>query len=118
MVNSAREIIKALPFDEAFKKLMLDKYDSLDADQKYNTDCILWDAYDALYELKLNENLVLAFQQIKEGKERIDKEFYKRVREQTELDMQSEKVKLSTDVDLSQVRNQLQEILNPSNEAN
>lgn len=111
MIKATKDIIKILPFDPAFKQRLLGEYDLLDPDDKYNIDSILWDAYDALYALKLDENILLGLQRVKEGLEPIDEDFYKRMRDKTEQDMQTEEVAQTTSVDLSDVRSKLSQMI-------
>lgn len=111
MINSTKDIIKILPFDQTFKMHLLAEYDNLDPDQKYNIDSILWDAYDALYQLKLDENILIGLQRIKSGLEPMDEGFYKRMRDKTEEEMQKEEVAATENMDLSAARAKLQELL-------
>jgi hypothetical protein len=113
MIKATKDIIKVLPFDETFKQDLLSRYDTLDPDEKYNIDSILWDAYDAFYALKLDENLLLALNRAKEGNEQLDETFYQRIRQQTEQEMQKEEVTIATNVDLSDTRNKLQQLISP-----
>lgn len=73
---------------------------------------IIWDTYYALYQLRLQENMQKAMLLAKEDKESLDKDFYKRVQEQTEKEIEQEEVQLNEDKDLTSIRQKIQSLLN------
>jgi hypothetical protein len=105
-------IINILPLDEEFKKKLSEKLPSLSDETRYEVVETLWDAYYALYEIKLQENTDKAFLRAANNQERLDKDFYKRVQEQTEKDMLEGTQETVTEVDLSETRQKLEEIVN------
>lgn len=111
MKIKTKDLIKVLPFDEAFKADLLGGYDNFDPDQKFNIDRILWNTYYALYDLKLEENTNLALLRAKDGQETLDKEFYKRVKEQTDQEMQGQVVETKQTVDLTEARKAMETII-------
>jgi hypothetical protein len=111
MIKTTKDLIKIIPFDDDFKKKLYNQYDTLNPDQKYSIDRALWDTYDALYDIKLDENLQIALQKAKEGKEVLDTGLYKRVREQTERELRTAHATMATHVDLAETRRKLQELL-------
>lgn len=111
MKMATKDIIKVLPFDPEFKSKLLSDFDTLDPDQKFTIEQIVWDAYYALYQLKLEENLQLALARAGKNKESLDDTLYKRVREQTEQEMQEEYVKGTTQADLSATRDTIQSMI-------
>lgn len=116
MKITTKDIIKILPFDNEFKNELLGSFDGLDDDKKFNIGEVLWNAYDAFYELKLKENTQLALLQARDNQEKLDKDFYKRIREQTDKEMEQEATQMTAQVDLAQTREELKEIINkPSN---
>lgn len=104
-------IIKTLPFEESFRIDLMDRLTTIDSDQKFAIERILWDAYFALYQLKFEENLELALLRAKENEETLDKDLYKRVEEQTEKEMQSEVAKDTEKVDLDAARRAMELIV-------
>lgn len=114
MKLTTKDILKILPFEENFKKNLLDNFDSLDQDQKFNIERLIWDTYDALFELKLEENLQIALLAAKNNQEKLNDELYARVEELTEREMQGNEFKLSTEVDLEQARQKLLTLINNS----
>ncbi|MBI2074504.1 MAG: hypothetical protein HYT83_01560 [Candidatus Levybacteria bacterium] len=111
MTITTKEIIKLLPFEDKFRLELLEKFDSLNPDQKFNMEQILWDAYFALYKLKLDENLQLAFLRAKENQEKLDKDFYKRVEEQTEKELSENTIEVTEEVDLEAARKAMEKII-------
>lgn len=108
---TTKDIIKILPFDEQFKQELLSGFDNLDPDKKFNLEQKLWDTYDAFYELQLKKNMQLALMRARENQEKLDKDFYKRIREQTDKEMQSETVQSVEQVDLSTARKAMELIV-------
>jgi hypothetical protein len=109
------DIIKVLPFEEEFKNNLLEGFDALTPDQKFNIEQIVWDAYGALYQIKLDKNTREALLKVEDGQEDLDKEFHKRIKEKTEKEMQEQFSQAETNVDLTEAREALQAIIkNPT----
>ena len=116
---TTKDIIQILPFEDSFKKQLIADYDSLTPDQVYSIGQIIWDAYGAIYQIRLDKNTREALMLVEDGKESLDKEFYKRIREKTNLEMQKDMVQAETTVDLSETREALKGIINdPSTDTN
>jgi hypothetical protein len=111
MKITTKEIIKILPFEEKFKTGLLEGFDSLNADQKYHIERVVWNFYEALYNLKLQENLETAMIDVKKGGIDVDEEFYGKIKKQTEEEMTKNFYKGTADADLSKIRSKLEEIL-------
>lgn len=111
MIKTTQDLIKILPFDKEFKKELLENYETLDPDRKFNIQVMLWGTYDGLFDLKLEENLSIAFEEAKNNQEKLDSELYKRVRDLTadEMDRLTEDDIKALDLDIA--RDKLQEIL-------
>lgn len=112
MKITTKDIIKILPFEEQFKKNLLDQFDQFDPDQKFTIEQVIWDTYDGFYRLKLEENIELALLAAKENKEKLDEQFYARVRELTERDIQTNLSSGAALADLTSTREKLQQIIN------
>lgn len=108
---TTKDVIKILPIEEDVRVYLLESVDGSDPDRKYLAEKLVWEAYDTLYELKLEENMQLAMVGTKQGQERLDKDFYKRVREQTEKEMQEEAIQNTEKVDLSEARKAMEKIV-------
>lgn len=107
---TTKGIIKILPLDKNFQSKLLEKFDSLSADQKFQIERIVWDAYDAFYEMKLEENLQLALLKVRKGQEKLDSQLYEKVREQTEKEMEGEFYQKTEHQDLASVREKLEKL--------
>lgn len=88
MALTTKDIIKIIPFDDKFRDELLRDFDGLDSDRKFDIEQAIWDAYDLLYEFKLKENTQLAFLKAENNEENLDGDFYKRIREKTDKEMQ------------------------------
>lgn len=117
MELTTKSIIKMLPFDKEFKEGLMNSFDSLDSDQRFSIERVIWDLYDGLYELKLQENIRLEMEKSNDTDHPLDKDFYKRVKEKTEKEVLNEFVDNTISVDLSQARAQIDLILNGTRSA-
>lgn len=115
MKITTKDILKLLPFEKKFKSDLLNSFDNLIPDQKFTIEQMLWDIYFALFKLKLEENLQVALLSAKEDQEKLDDGFYKRIREQTEKEMQNEAAKKIEEADLSIVRGKIESLLKNPN---
>lgn len=114
-MQTTQDIIKLLPFQDSFKDELLGKWDTLTPDQKFAMERLVWDLYDAIYQAHLDEQMQIAFDKAKQNQEKLDHEFYEKVRKETELKLQKELSQTETAVDLSDTREELQKILQQSN---
>lgn len=111
MKMTTLDIIKMFPFEKEFKIHLLEQFDTLTPDQKFSLEQILWDTYEALYKLKLEENLQQAFSRAKINKEKLDSDFYARVKQQTEKEMETDFLKSTAGFDISHIRTKLEAII-------
>lgn len=111
MELTTKNIIKILPFDNEFKESLMGSFDNLDPDQKFSIERVIWDLYDGLYELKLQENIRLEMEKSNDKDNPLTKGFYKKVKEKTEQDLLSEFVDTTISVDLSDARSKIDQIL-------
>ncbi len=105
------DIIKMLPLEKEFQKRLHEQFDKLTPDQKFEMEQLLWDAYDAIYDLKLQENLNLAFAKVKSHEETLDKDFYARTKQETEKQMETEFLKNTSGFDITNIRSRLESIV-------
>jgi hypothetical protein len=113
MITTTLDLIKALPLDGAFRKELLDSYESLDEERKFKIGRILWAAYDVLFEAKLSRNLAIAFDEAANNQEKLDKNFYNRVRDLTEQEMDKVSAEDIEATSLDITRDKLQELIKP-----
>lgn len=114
MVKTTKDVIKVLPFDEDFKLRLLSAYDHIRPEPKSLLIDLLWDAYDAMYEIKLEENMDEELRQAFEGKTALDQNLYSKARDKTEKDMDEEATGQAEKIDLSTTRASLEKILSES----
>lgn len=117
-MQTTQDIIKILPFNPEFKEELLRDYDELTDDQRYEIERVIWDLYDAVYEMRLQTNIELAMAKAKKDEEKLDEEFYARVHKQTEDELTKEFNTTETTVDLSEAREELEKILNQQPQSN
>lgn len=103
-----KDLIKILPFEESFRKNLLAKFDALPYGKKYEVIDLLWKSFDSWYSLKLDENIQLA---LSEGTESLDKDFYKRVKEKTDREIEEGAVKSVETADLEEARRAMEFIV-------
>lgn len=107
----AKDLIKILPFDDKFKLELLREYDFFTPDQKFNIDRVLWRTYAELFELKLEENIQLALLKAKNNQEKLDENFYQRIKEQTAKEMESESIETKEKTELASARSAIEQII-------
>jgi hypothetical protein len=107
-----KNIIKILPFDRDFQLDLLNRFDSLEGDERYNTVQLLMEAYYMFYRFQLEENLGKALIRVRNGEIEIGENFYRKIREQTEKDMESNFEAKTADVDIAAIRAKLEAVIN------
>lgn len=111
MILNTDKLIPLLPFDPAFKKDLQARYQALKPDERYELATLIHEAYYAYYRIKLEENMQLEYQKMEDSKVTPGPDFYNRVKEQTEKQLEQEQASESTNQELVAVRNKLQSIL-------
>ena len=106
--------MKILPFDEDFKLHLIGKWESMSPDERYRTERVLWDLYDAIYTMLLDEKIALTMQD-KNSTVPLDADFYKKVRQEVEEEMSQTHSTTVSQVDLSAARKELEDITKNSN---
>jgi hypothetical protein len=117
MIMTTQDIIKLLPFDEGFKSDLLGSWDSLSTDQKLTITDVVWEAYGEFYNARFEKNMSIAMADVAAGKANFSKDFYKKVKEQTEQEMQQLEEKMP-EMDLSDTRAALQDLLKTEKSTN
>lgn len=111
---TTKDIIKMMPFEEAFKTELLGKFDSLGADERYEVERLLWGLYDAIYTLKLQGKIEMAMSPDAAVKVALDQNFYKKIRDEVEQEMDSEATSTIDSADLQAAREKLQSMIKQS----
>lgn len=112
MITDTTAIIKFLPFEEDFKKLLLERFENASGQQKFDLDSMIWKAYYQVYEAQLQNNIQLALTE-KEGSEidTLDENFYTKIREKTEKEMEQMVKEESNNADISAAREAMEKIV-------
>lgn len=107
------DVIKILPFEDAFKVYMLETLKKLDLEQKVSVERILWDLYDVIFTFKYEENLIQAKAQmaVSNPQQELTEAFYSTIREQTQKQLLSEAVPKEAYVGLELTRHKLQQVI-------
>lgn len=106
-----KKMIKILPLEADLKKELLESFDDLSTDKKNRIQRMLWAAYDALYQIKLQNNLRIAFDEVGRGQEDLNKDFYSRVKKLTDDEMNQVSLEDEKALDLEITREKLAEII-------
>ena len=104
-------IIRMLPLDRKIQVKLLEGFDKLDSDKKFALEEIVWGTYEAIYKLKLQENIGLALLRAKSNQEKLDEDFYKRAKQQTEKDMETDFSQSAAKTNISDVSTKLESII-------
>ncbi|MBI3955165.1 hypothetical protein HY338_01870, partial [Candidatus Gottesmanbacteria bacterium] len=104
-------IIRILPLDKKIQEKLLEGFDKLSPDKKFSLEEIVWDTYEAIYKLKLQENIGLALLRAKSSQEKLDEDFYKRAKQQTEKEMETDLSERSSKVNISDISTKLESII-------
>lgn len=100
MKLTTKDIIKILPFNDALKTRLLKGFDTLNPDQKFMVEDVVWNTYLTIYKLRLQENVQAGLLRARNNKEKLDESFYDRMEEQTEKEMDSEGLAITEKVNL------------------
>src|SRR4051812_34996158 len=115
MKLTTTKIIELLPFDQGFRKELLESLPTLPIDTRLDIVDLLWDEYADFYEALLEVNIKIAIGNVANGSDTFDKEFYKRIKEKTEKDIQNQATQEEATTDLSNARTELEKLLKTSN---
>ena len=111
MQITTKTIIKILPFDLEYKEVLYKELENSDPDRRFYLERLLWDAYDVLFEIQLQENIQKGLLRAKENKENLDADFYARMEERTEKEMAADTLEASEKADLEEARQAMEVIV-------
>lgn len=117
---TTKDIIKILPFDEEYKNQLFLEFDELDENRKSALTDILWEGYSAYYKLKLEANIKSNLSILPEGtkREKLDENFYKKMVQKTEEELESSLTQESSATDLAEARKAMELIVKEIQAAN
>ncbi len=105
------DIIKFLPFEKVFQTNLIEKFNKLNPDQKFAMEQVVWDAYEAIYKLRLEENIKLSLLNTKDSNIKMDENFYNNIKAETVRQVETEFSKNTVQADIFQIRARLEEIM-------
>lgn len=111
MEITTKDIIKFLPLGDAFKNKLLAEFDNLDPDKKFSIERMLWNIYDAFFEMKIQEKFTLGLERAKKNQIPLDKNFYHTMEQEAKKEMEAGLFKETTDADLDAVRTKLEALM-------
>lgn len=111
MQITTKNIIKALPFDERFKMELLNEFDFLTPDQKFTITRLMWDTFQAIFTIKLDENMQKALQDVEEEKEKLNNTLYNKVRQRTLQQLENDLEANLSNIDLAAARHAIETII-------
>lgn len=112
MKLTTEDIIKILPIDDTMRADLLTRFASLDFETKFEVEQIVWRSYNALYDLKLDENIQNELEKTGANAIDINDDFYSKIRKQTEEEIVKGTYAGTTTSDLDSVRSKLQSLIN------
>jgi|SRR3990167_5893690 len=111
MQITTEKILQMLSKDKSQKNSLLEIFNNLNENQRFNAERRIWDLFDIMYEGRLEVNLQKAFNEIAEGKRKLDKNLQKEVKEQTDKEIEKEFFADTTSADLNSVRDKISKII-------
>lgn len=111
MKITTENILKMLARDSNQALKLVEIFNAFDDDQKYLAEKKIWDLYDELYDVRLKSNLQKAFAEVKKGKRNLSADFYKKVKEETDKEIEKQFHQDTTSVDLNSVRDKISKII-------
>jgi len=111
---TTKDLITLLPLGNELQQKLLSEIDSYSPDAKFEMEKILWGAYDALHEAKVEQKLEVQFEEALHGNRELDSDFYNSAEKAVEHDKQVSLNNQTSSHDLEIVRNKLQAIVQNS----
>ena len=112
---NTKTIINYLPFPSDFKLGLLEKYDSLPNEEKNRIADLVWEAYGAVYEIKVRNNLDKLIAEADAKGQKTDDTFYKQAVDRTDEEIRTGLASETEVADLSEVRKSMELIVNEIN---
>lgn len=114
MKITTKDIIKFLPLRAEFKNKLLEEFDTMELNRKFEIEQMLWDVYNSLFEIKVQEKLELLIEKAKNNEIPLDNTLYRKAEAEAEKEMEAGFFKEATDTDLSAVRTKLEALMKPN----
>lgn len=112
---TTENIIKMLSKNESATKILLERFNSLNDDERFEVSNKIWDLYDLMYEGRLQVNVQKALNEVAANKKELSSDFYKKVKEETDKEVEKEFFADTTSADINSVRDKISKIIgNPA----
>lgn len=108
---TTKDLIRFLPLEESYREKLLADYDTMDDTKKFQIDVLMWSTYDKLHDVQLQQNLQLYWEKAGMGEEKLDSEFYKRVKNLTEQELASQFMTSHDEASLGEARAAMEKIV-------
>ena len=114
MQITTENILKMIAKDTVQAQKLVTLFNSFDYDKKYIAEKKIWDLYDEYYEVILQSNVKKALAEARSGNRKLDADFYKQVKEQTDKEIEKEFYSDTQSADLAGVRDKISKIIGNS----
>lgn len=111
MQITTKNIIKMLPIEANVKEKLSKDFDDMPLEKKYAIKELLWGFFYSWYGIKLEENTQLALLDAKNGKMKLDHNFYNKVKEKTDREIEEGALETVEKVDLEEARRAMEFIV-------
>lgn len=112
---STKTLINFLTFDPKLKLELLESYDTLPIDEQVRITRAVWGAFDDYQELKVQENFEKGLLLADKNSSQIDNDYYKKINEQTEKEIDEALANSQQSADLTGVRKSMEQIVREIN---
>lgn len=102
------QLLKMAPMDEATKKEILEKIDTLNEDQKYRLSMVCWQALAQEYDLKLAQETDQILDEVREGKRKYNINDFTEAKAKQSIRFTEKVGQAQTQEDLTKVKEQLE----------
>lgn len=118
MANITTEsIINFLPFPADQKLKILEKYQLAGPQEKSDMTELIWNGYSVYFNFKLQANFSKSLKLASKTHSPIDGNFYSKIVDQTEKEVETELIKAGESIDLDAARKAMQQIVQAINAA-
>lgn len=108
---TTENIIKMLSKNESTSKILIEKFNTLNDDERFEVSNKIWNLYDLMYEGRLQVNVQKALNEVAANKKELSPDFYKKVKEQTDKEIEKEFFVDTTNADIDSVRDKISKII-------
>ncbi|OGK21178.1 hypothetical protein A2866_00190 [Candidatus Roizmanbacteria bacterium RIFCSPHIGHO2_01_FULL_39_8] len=111
MKVTIQDIIAFLPFEEEYRQKIKRQLIEIDSATRISLEDQLWETFDALCDLYYQKNFQKGLYEMGEGAKSFGPNFYKRIREETDKEIEMDMTKKTTAFGIEEVREKLQKYI-------